>query len=415
MQSTMDSSVVDWVHAVADASAMAVGAERRRDDRLFLGALALGHFANDWTAGSLLLLTPAIAAAMGLGPIEVGLLLTINGLGAGLAYLPAGIAADHTRRRGLLLCLTFWWVTVGYLVASLAPDYWSLTLLLAVAVMGDAAWHPIATGVLAQRMPDRKAQALGIHAMGGTIGAEAVAPLAVGFLLAWFDWRTVMQLSVVPAAVVGLVFIAMVKRIGPAPQQRFDLASLRALLARWRTPLGFGLIAFAVIYNMASVAAIGMTPLFLQTHHGLSPVQTGLTFAVMVSIGSCLQPVFGYASDRLGRKLLLVGALGVAGVTALGAAYFETFAPFVACLVVAVALLTAIRPVMLAAAVEVSGERESTTLGMAFTLMDGIGACGAVLAGIAGSRDLSYAFLMVAALAMIASTIAFCLPFRRPG
>ena len=62
---------------------------------------------------------------------------------------------------------------------------------------------------------------------------------------------------------------------------------------------------------------------------------------------------------------------------------------------------------------DVSGERESTTLGMAFTMMDGIGAFGAVIAGIAGSRDLSYAFLMAGALAVVASVIALVLPFRR--
>ena len=397
---------------VADASAVTADAARR-EDRLFLGVFALGHFANDWTAGSLLLLTPAIAAAMGLGPVEVGLLLTLNGVGAGLAYLPAGLAADHTRRRGLLLWMTFWWVALGYLLASFAPGFWSLTLLLAIAVMGDAAWHPIATGVLTQRMPNRKAHALGIHAMGGTIGAEAVAPLAVGLLLVWFDWRTVLQLSILPAVVAGVLFFPMVRRIGPAPQSRFSLASLRVLLARWKTPLGFGLVGFAVIYNMAAVAAVGMSPLFLQTHHGLSTVQTGITFAVMVSIGSLLQPFVGHVSDRLGPRLILVVMLALAGVSAFGASYFADFEPFVVCLVVAVALLIAVRPVVLAAAVDVSGERESTTLGMAYTLMDGVGAFGAVAAGFAGRNDLSYAFLMVAAFSAIATAIAFYLPFRR--
>ena len=142
-------------------------------------------------------------------------------LGAGLAYLPAGLAADHIQRRGWLLWFTFIWVAVGYFVASFAGDYWMLTFLLAVAVMGDAAWHPIATGVLTQKMPNRKARALGIHAMGGTIGAEAVAPLFVGFLLAYFDWRTVLQISVFPPIIAALIFLPMIKRIGPAPKSSF--------------------------------------------------------------------------------------------------------------------------------------------------------------------------------------------------
>ena len=88
----------------------------------------------------------------------------------------------------------------------------------------------------------------------------------------WFDWRTVLQISVLPAVIMGIAFIPMVKRIGPAPNHRFDLAGLMALLRRWKTPLGVGLIAFAVIYNMSTVAAIAMTPLYLRTEHGLSTV-----------------------------------------------------------------------------------------------------------------------------------------------
>jgi len=388
-------------------------ATKRQEERLYLSTFALGHFANDWTAGSLLLLTPAIAVAMQLGPTEIGLMLTLNGLGGGLAYLPAGLAADHTRRRGLLLLLTFWWTVIGYFVASFAPDYWSLTILLAIAVMGDAAWHPIATGALTQLMPDRKARALGVHAMGGTIGAEAVAPLAVGFLLVWFDWRTVLQISVLPAFIMGIVFIPLVKRIGPAHVHRFELSSLLELLKRWHTPLGIGLIFFAVLYNMATIAAIAMTPLFLHTHHGLSTIETGVAFAAMVIIGSVLQPVLGHASDRFGRKFLLVAVLGTGGAFAVAASLSSTFVPFLVCLMVAVALLTGIRPVVLATAVEVSGERESTTLGMAFTLMDGIGAFGAVIAGIAGRHDLSHAFLLAGLLALVASAIAVRLPLGR--
>ena len=396
--------------AQADAIALL---RRGREERLFLTTFSFGHFANDWTAGSILLLTPAIAVGMDLAPAEVGLLITLMGVGAGLAYLPAGLAADYTRSRGLLLLMTFWWVAIGFFIASLAPGYWWLVILLAIAVMGDAAWHPVATGVLTQKMPDRRARALGIHAMGGTIGAEAVAPLAVGFLLLWFDWRTVLQISVLPALVMGVLFIPMVRRIEPSPDYRFDPRAFMALLRRWRSPIGFGLVGFAVIYSMAAFAASAMTPLYLYTVLGLSTVETGAAFAVMVVGGSVLQPFVGHASDRMGRKLLLVVVLGIAGVSGVLASVLDQLWPFLLSLTITVALLTAIRPVVLAAAVDVSGERESTTLGMAFTFLDGVGALGAVIAGIAGSRDLGQAFLMAGVLAAVAGAIAYFLPFRR--
>ncbi len=57
------------------AHADAIAPVRRgREERLFLTTFSFGHFANDWTAGSILLLTPAIAVGMDLTPARVGVL-----------------------------------------------------------------------------------------------------------------------------------------------------------------------------------------------------------------------------------------------------------------------------------------------------------------------------------------------------
>ena len=42
--------------------------------------------------------------------------------------------------------------------------------------MGDAAWHPIATGILVRQMPKQRGQALGVHAAGGTLAEVLSAP-----------------------------------------------------------------------------------------------------------------------------------------------------------------------------------------------------------------------------------------------
>ena len=150
--------------------------------------LSLGHFANDFVPCSLVVLAPAIALEMGLNPMEVGLLLTLHSLGSALGYFPSGLMADSVRNRGNLLMLTFWWVGLGYLIASWAPGFWSLAFLFALAGCGDAAWHPLATAILVQADPQNRGQALGFHAIGGTLSA-VIGPVIVGFLLASMDWR----------------------------------------------------------------------------------------------------------------------------------------------------------------------------------------------------------------------------------
>ena len=375
----------------------------RTEKRFLITTLALGHLTNDWVGGAIWLIAPAVAASMGLGPADVGLLLAVNGIGAGLTYIPAGIAADRFSHQGRLLLITFWWVAIGYFCATLVPGFWPVTLLFAVGVMGDAFWHPVATGVLVKRMPTRKAQVLGIHGMGGSIGAEVLGPITAGFLLGYFDWRTSMQILVIPAVVMGIVFIPISRRIGEISQRRISRGDLKRLLNRWSAPRGLGLMMLMVSYNMAFFAILSMTPLFLQTRHGLAPFESGVVFAAMLLVGTLFQPFAGHLSDRIGRKSITLFTLIVAGLVAAGAAVSEDFAIFVALLVISATLLTAVRPVILATAVEFSGESEATTLGIVFAVLDGVGALGALLAGLAGEFDLSLAYALAAALSLLAA------------
>ncbi|MDJ0956496.1 MAG: MFS transporter [Arenicellales bacterium] len=386
--------------------------QRKKHRDFLLTSLALGHLANDWVGGTIWLIAPAVAASMGLGPAEVGLLLAVNGIGAGLTYIPAGIAADRFAKQGTLLLITFWWVAVGYFCATLADGFWAVTLLFAFGVMGDAFWHPVATGVLVKQMPQKKAQVLGIHAMGGSIGAEVLGPLTAGLLLGYFDWRTSMQILVIPAVVMGLAFIPIAKRIVITSQRKISKLDLINLLKRWGTRQGFSLIAMMILYNMSFFAILSMTPLYLQAGHGLSPFQSGVVFAAMLLVGTLFQPFTGRLSDRIGRKSVILVIMTLSGAFSVLAAMSAGLISFVVMLLVAATLLTAVRPVVLAAAVEFSAESESTTLGVVFAVLDGVGALGAMLAGFVGELNLSYAYVLAAGLAILATLQTVTIKFH---
>jgi len=388
-----------------------MAAEIEKQHRFLLGALFMGHLSNDWVAGTLWLLAPAIAASMGLGPAEVGLILTVNGIGAGLAYIPAGVLSDRSTRPGFLMLLSFWWVAIGYLSATLVPGFWAITLLLAFGVMGDAFWHPIATGVLVKEMPGRRAQALGIHAVGGSIGAEVLGPLSTGFLLGFFDWQTTLQILVLPAVIMGLLFIPVAMRITRDNPGQTTHIDFRSLARQWFKPAGLALMLMMVLYNMALVAQLAMAPLYFQNEHGLSPFHAGLIFAVILMIGSILQPFFGKYTDSRERKPMILLVLFAASFFALFAGLSDSLYWVILGLLPAVAILTAVRPVILAAAVEYSGKSEATTLGIVFTVLDGVGMFGALMAGLIGEFELRYAFIMAAALAFGSAVICLLLNF----
>ena len=367
---------------------------------------SLGHWANDSAPGAVWIIAPAIALALDLTPGELGLLIAIHSVGASLAYFPAGVLADRVANQGRLLHLTFLWVAVGYALGAHAPGFWTIAIMLAVAGLGDAAWHPIATGVLVRLRPHRRAEALGIHAFGGTL-AEVTAPLAMGFLLSAFEWRTALLLACIPAALMFLAFWPLARRLPKAEGVRISGRDLLELVGHWRKPRGLGIVAMISLYNMANLAILAMMPLYLQRAHGFAPLEIGIAFSAMILAGALAQPLVGRLSDQLGRRpVILYGNLLGAGaalfVWQLGADILFALAG----LGFAVMTLTAIRSALIATAVDYSTKRAGTTLGLAFSLLDGVGALGAWLAGLAANIELTYAFLLAGTLSLLSAACA---------
>ena len=384
-----------------------------RETRFLLGAFSCGHLANDWAPGAVWLIAPAVALDMGWSPAELGALITVQAVGASLAYLPAGVLADHVRHRGRLLAMTFWWVAIGFFAASFAPGYWSLALLLAVAGLGDAAWHPIATGVLTKLMPSRRGEALGVHAIGGSL-ATVLAPLVVGYLLAAMDWRDALRLSVLPALIMGVVFVVYVApRVPASNDSGMTRGDVHQFVRVWATRLGVGLLGVVVLYHMSVTALMSMTPLYLQSVHQFSTAGAGTVFAAGLLVGALVQPWLGRVSDRLGRRRVL-GVVASAGALVSGAMWLAPSGfTLILMVVAAIGILVGVRAVVLALAVDFASQREGTTLGFVFALMDGVGALGALLAGTVAEWQLVNAFLLAGALALATGLLVVVLPPAR--
>lgn len=381
--------------------------------RTFHTWFAAGHLANDWPIAALWIVVPAAGIALDLSPTEVGLLFTIFNVGGALAYIPAGIIADHVSDQGKILVATFWWVAVGYLVAALAPEFWSLAILLAIAGMGNAAWHPIAAALLTRESKEQRAEALGVHAIGGSF-AEVLAPLCIGVLLTFVDWRSALALSVIPTVLLGFCFVFVVRAVPRVERTPFRWTELRGLMGLWRRGTGMRIIAMICLYNMALTALLSMIPLYLVSVHDLAPASVGLVFAALLLAGAVAQPWVGKASDIAGRRPIVVLGNGLAGVVCFGLIFQPSLGIAIAIMAVTVAALDAIRAAVLAAAVDHSDRQEGTTLGFAFAIMDGIGALGALFAGIAAGYSWATMFGLAGALAVGSAALAMTLP-RKEG
>jgi FSR family fosmidomycin resistance protein-like MFS transporter len=375
---------------------------------------SIGHCAIDLAPIGMYIVIPAFGTALGLSPAEIGLLFMIHSLGSSIAFFPAGLLADHVANRGILLAASFFWVSFGYLTASFADSFWVFAILIAVAGMGDAAWHPIATGVLAQMHKARRAYALGVHAVGGHI-SEVIALPAVGLLLTMWDWRTAIQVLIVPTLLAGLFFIYLAPKVPRHVNSRPTRADFVDIWRTWTTNSGLRVLALFISYNMGLFAIITMTPLYLRANHGFDWMTTAIAMAAMMLPGALLQPWIGKISDRVGRRPLIVFGNATAAGAAIVAWLPATFAFSLVALGVALTVLVAIRAVLLAAAIDHAGGREGTSLGLAFAVMDGFAASAAVLAGWVGENDLANAFLLASGFSLVAVVLAITAPKPAPA
>ena len=376
-----------------------------------LVAFSFGHCANDLAPIGMYILIPAFGTAMGLSPAEIGLLFMLHSLGASLAYFPAGLLADHVANRGVLLAGTFFWVGFGYLTASFVDGFWTFAIVISIAGMGDAAWHPIATGVLTQMHKARRAYALGVHAIGGYF-SQTIALPAAGLLLAMWDWHVAIRVLAVPTLLMGCAFIFISRHVPRHVNSRPTRADFTAIWRVWTTRAGLRVIALFIAYNMGLFAIIAMTPLYLNANHGLGWLETALVMAAMMLVGALAQPWTGKISDNVGRRPLIIFANAIAAVASLFAWLTTDFVLTVIALGVALTFLVAIRAVLLATALDHAGGREGTSLGLAFAAMEGFAASAAVLAGLAGESDLANAFLLASVFSLVAVVLAVATPKR---
>ena len=248
--------------------------------------------------------------------------------------------------------------------------------------------------------------------MGGSVGAEILGPVSAGILLGYFDWQTSMQILVIPAVLMGLFFIPIAARIQSVATSALAGSDLRELARDWCTFRGARLVFLMIAYNMGLYGMLAMTPLVLQSRYGLSPFVSASVFASMLVFGTLIQPWTGKVSDRVGRKPVIVSMILGAAIFAFACGLVSSYWVFVSLLVLAITLLTAVRPVLLASAVEFSKKSESTTLGLVFAILDGVGAMGALIAGYAGEWALSYAYLLGALLALASAVTAATFRFE---
>jgi FSR family fosmidomycin resistance protein-like MFS transporter len=365
--------------------------------------------------GVIAVILPLIITALGLSLAQAGALVSARTLMAGVASFPSGLLADLAHRRNVLLGVCIGMIGLGCLGLSAATTFPMLLLFMALAGFGGGWFHPQSLAILSAKYREQRAFALGVHDSSANLG-EVVGPLTLGFLLAFFDWRTTLQIWAIPGVVIGVLYAVFGAEGVTAPRPRDYRRAVWEDVLKNRTV--FALVAVSTLRAMGQTALAAFLPLYLSLHLNLSAGAAGAYMSVLFLFAGIAPALVGWISDRFGHKplIILFSTLSVVVISAI--TYLDAGFALAGAMGALGALLWALRPVIVSAAMSSAPQHLSGSIvAVIYGANMGVSFLAPLMAGVvADAYGLPTALTSIALFPLLAAIICFVLitPSRRP-
>jgi len=380
--------------------------------------MSFGHGATHWIAGTLYILVPILKDQLGLSYAEAGLFLSAFHVCAFGANFISGFAVDVTGRKVLLQVLALAAGALAIVIFGMSSAFLLLLAMAGLIGASNQAWHPGALAYLSARYPRNRGYALSIHAIGANIG-DALAPMVAGALLAVATWRTTAMAGALPAALGALALaVALLPSEKPNGADGGKGMSARSYAAGYwallRDRAVVGLTLTAGFRTMAQTGLFAFLPLYIADVMGRGTVFMG-TAMMMIQVGGIVAaPLAGIWSDRIGRRPIVFGALGMSTLAIFSLTMVKDQTLYVGCISLLGFFLFAIRPVVQSWMMDLV---PPSFAGSATSLMFGVqailGAMTPLVGGVIADRyGLLVVFYVLAAVMLLANLLALLVPRR---
>jgi MFS transporter, FSR family, fosmidomycin resistance protein len=265
--------------------------------------LASTHFLVDGYGNILAPLLPLLIPKLHLSLAGAGTLQMCFLMANSVAQLGFGHIADRWRPRMLLLIGPV--VGVGLLpLIGLAPDVWTLAVVLVLGGLGGAAFHPPAAALVHRYAGTRQGLAMSFHITSGSLG-QAMAPLLFAPFAQRYGLRAMPWLTVPALVLLATVLPRRLPQVDRL-QETGDVKGFRALRPYAR-PLTL-LYLIVVLRTLTALSFSTFVPVML-TRRGMTIAEAGTAasiFLVAVGAGGFFG---GPVADRFGARLVIMLSL----------------------------------------------------------------------------------------------------------
>ena len=298
-----------------------------------LSALTLIYIMNFVDRGLLAVVGPDLVPELGISDTQFGLL---TGFGFALLYTLVGIPlaryADAANRVWIMtVCVALW--SVMTVLCGLATEitigsvtigaFWVLLMCRVGVGIGEAGCTPPANSLIADYFAPRdRAQALGVYAMGVTLGGM-FANLIGGWVTDAFGWRTAFYVVGLPGLLIAVVFKFTVKEpprgfTDPKGTQSNEPVALREAIRELTTKPAFWLMtAGATVAAFCGYGISSFQSIFLVRAHEITTGEAAIWINTPVALSAAIGTfATGWLATRLYEKhpgaIAWLPALGLA-------------------------------------------------------------------------------------------------------
>jgi FSR family fosmidomycin resistance protein-like MFS transporter len=377
--------------------------------------VALAHLTLELCSNYLPVVYPILITTMGLSYTQVGFVTLVAGVGTSLVQPLFGYVSDRWDTLRIIVLSIAWTGSLMGLV-GLIPSYWLLLILVGLASLGSAAYHPAGASVAGSITTTRRGATLSVFSVSGTLGT-ALSPLLITTVIARMGLPGTTLL--IPIALLASLLIYQqshwrgVIQTGSTPAGSHTIGGQPQ--AQGGSLVGLVLVILAVMCrSWFQVSLVTYLPEWLQSQ-GWSPANSGQMLTVLLISISAGTLIGGILSDRIGRWQVLALSLGLLGP--MGWLFLTTTGPEqVGLMALTGALIGASFPVV----VVMAQETWPRGVGLASALVMGLGwtpgGIGASFTGfVADQTSLSRAlgWLIVAPALGLACTLMYAVVWTR--
>lgn len=370
-------------------------------------AVSGAHLVHDTYPAFIGVLMPLLIPQLGISLTVAGLLAATFRVATAVQPILGHIADRADTRYWIVFAPGATAIAISLL--GLAPSPAVVALLLALAGLSSAVFHPAAAALVTRSAGTEWGRGTSIFMTGGESG-RAIGPIVIAFVLSIVG-LTGSWIALIPGVLItGVLFMRLARR--SEVHLRRPAGSIRDGLRTARRP--FALLATSNAFmSMASVGLLVFIPTYL-TDSGAGLVLAGAAVTVFEIGGAIGAFSGGTVSDRIGRRPMLAIASGVGAPLLILALALPAGIAVLPILAVAGVVLLSAGPVQLVLMQELLPDNRSTAVGLSIFVTTLTSAVGTVVVGALGqAMGLQAALILAAGAALLALPFIALLPETR--